>query len=82
MKLGEALVKEALITRQQLEQALKRQVQFGGRIGTNLVELRFLEEEDLSKFLSRFFRLPAVPARPVELHSGRSDQFGKQGACR
>lgn len=60
MKLGEALVKEALITRQQLEQALKRQVQFGGRIGTNLVELRFLEEEELSKFLSRFFKLPAV----------------------
>ncbi len=62
MKLGEALVKEALITRQQLEQALKRQVQFGGRLGTNLVELRFLEEQDLSKFLSRFFRLPEVPA--------------------
>jgi hypothetical protein len=62
MKLGEALVKEAFITRQQLEQALKRQVQFGGRLGTNLVELRFLEEQDLSKFLSRFFRLPEMPA--------------------
>jgi hypothetical protein len=60
MKLGEALIKEALITRQQLEQALKRQVQFGGRIGTNLVELRFLEEEELSNFLSRYFKLPAV----------------------
>jgi hypothetical protein len=43
-----------------LDQALKRQVQFGGRIGTNIVELRFLEEEELSKFLSRHFRLPAV----------------------
>jgi hypothetical protein len=60
MKLGEALIKEALITRQQLEQALKRQVQFGGRIGTNLVELRFIEEEELSNFLSRYFKLPAV----------------------
>jgi len=60
MKLGEALVKEALITRQQLDQALKRQVQFGGRIGTNLVELRFLEEEELSSFLSRFLKIPAV----------------------
>lgn len=60
MKLGEALIKEALITRQQLEQALKRQVQFGGRIGTNLVELRFLEEEELSNFLGRYFKLPAV----------------------
>jgi hypothetical protein len=60
MKLGEALVRETLITKQQLDQALKRQVQFGGRIGTNLVELRFIEEEDLSKFLGRFFKVPAV----------------------
>jgi len=60
MKLGEALVKEALITKQQLDQALKRQVQFGGRVGTNIVELRFIEEEELSKFLSRHFRLPSV----------------------
>jgi len=60
MKLGEALIKEALITGQQLDQALKRQVQFGGRIGTNLVELRFLEEEELSKFLGKYFKLSAA----------------------
>jgi hypothetical protein len=61
MKLGEALIKEALITKQQLDQALKRQVQFGGRIGTNIVELRFLEEEELLRFLSRYFKLPPAP---------------------
>lgn len=60
MKLGEALIKEGLITRQQIELALQRQVQFGGRIGTNLVELRVLGEEELTKFLSKFFRTPAV----------------------
>jgi hypothetical protein len=60
MKLGEALVKETLITRQQLDQALMRQIQFGGRIGTNLLELRYLEEEELSKFLGKYFRIPAV----------------------
>ncbi len=61
MKLGEALLKEALITRQQLDEALKRQIQFGGRIGTNLVELRFIEEKELAGFLSSFFRVPAAP---------------------
>jgi len=71
MKLGEALIKEVLITRQQLEQALMRQVQFGGRIGTNIVELRFLEEEELSKFLARFFRLPAIS--PEQLNSISED---------
>jgi hypothetical protein len=60
MKLGEALVKEGLVTRQQLETALQRQVQFGGRIGTNLVELQILGEEELTKFLSSYFRIPAV----------------------
>jgi hypothetical protein len=60
MKLGEALIKDALITKEQLHQALERQVQFGGRIGTNLIELRFISEEDLSKFLGKFFRLPSI----------------------
>ena len=60
MKLGEALVKEALITKQQLNQALERQVVFGGRIGTNIVELRFIEEDQLTLFLSKYFKLPAV----------------------
>ena len=38
MKLGEALVKEALITKHHLSQALERQIVFGGRIGTKLNE--------------------------------------------
>lgn len=62
MKLGEALVKEALITRQQLHEALERQVLFGGRIGTNVVELRFIEEAELTKFLARYFKIPAATA--------------------
>ncbi len=60
MKLGEALVKEALITKDQLNQALERQVVFGGRIGTNIVELRFIDEDQLTHFLSKYFHLPAV----------------------
>ena len=60
MKLGEALVREGLITRQKLELALQRQVQFGGRIGTNLVEMRFLGEDELTRFLARYFNVPPV----------------------
>ncbi len=65
LKLGEALVKDSLITREQLRLALERQVIFGGRIGTNIVELGILTERDLSAFLSRFFKIPAVD--PVQL---------------
>lgn len=60
LKLGEALVKDSLITREQLKLALERQVIFGGRIGTNIVELGILTEKDLSAFLSRYFKIPAV----------------------
>lgn len=67
MKLGEALVKDSLITREQLRLALERQVIFGGRIGTNIVELGILTEKDLSAFLGRFFKHPSVD--PVQLAS-------------
>jgi len=60
MKVGEELIKEGLITREQLENALQRQVQFGGRIGTNLVELKFLSENELTKFLGRYFKVPPI----------------------
>lgn len=60
MKLGDALVKEGLVTRQQIDLALQRQVMFGGRIGTNLLELRVMGEEELTGFLSKFFRIPSV----------------------
>ncbi len=60
MKLGEALVRESLITREQLKLALERQVIFGGRIGTNIVELGILREKELGAFLGRFFRAPAA----------------------
>lgn len=60
MKLGEALVKEGLITRDQLSRALERQVMFGCRLGTNLIEMRFVTDEELTGFLSRHYRVPAV----------------------
>lgn len=63
MKLGEALVRDSLITRDQLREALERQVIFGGRIGTNIVERGFLKEAELAGFLSRYFKVPAVDVR-------------------
>lgn len=60
MKLGEALVGKGLITKQELNLALERQVVFGGRIGTNLLELRILSEEDLTRFIGEYFRLPYI----------------------
>lgn len=65
MKVGELLVGEGLITPIELEEALKCQVIFGGRLGTNLIELGLLDEEELARTLSRKLGLPWVD--PPEL---------------
>jgi hypothetical protein len=57
---SEALIKIGLITDKQLKEALDRQGVFGGRIDTNLVELRFVDDTKLALFLAKFLNLPAV----------------------
>jgi hypothetical protein len=66
MKLGEALVSVDLITNDQLKEALKRQVMFGGRIGTNLIELGHIKEQDIVAFFSKYFKTPAVDPKVLE----------------
>lgn len=67
MKLGNMLVKERIITEAQLEEALRNQVIFGGKVGTNLIELGYISAELLAEHLSRHKGVPQ--ARPGELHS-------------
>jgi len=58
IRLGELLLAEKLVTVDQLEEALEAQVVHGGRLGTNLVELGFLQEADLARMLGRQHNLP------------------------
>ncbi|GAW68145.1 general secretory system protein E [Geoanaerobacter pelophilus] len=53
MRLGELLVNAGKITPTQLEETLKGQAIFGGRFGTNLVEMGYLDEQELAHFLSQ-----------------------------
>ncbi|MBZ4421718.1 general secretion pathway protein GspE [Myxococcus sp. RHSTA-1-4] len=53
MRLGELLLKEGLVTAEGLEEALEAQVVQGGRLGTNLLELGLLSEQDLAKSLGQ-----------------------------
>jgi len=58
MRLGELLVSAGKITPAQLEETLKGQAIFGGRFGTNLVEMGYLDEHDLAHFLSKKTGIP------------------------
>jgi hypothetical protein len=53
MRLGELLLQEKLITPQALEEALESQVVHGGRLGTNLVELGLVSEQELARVLGK-----------------------------
>jgi type IV pilus assembly protein PilB len=59
-KLGEILVRENLITPQQLREALEYQRQNGGRLGFNLVKLGLLSDDVITAVLSRQYGVPSV----------------------
>jgi len=59
-RLGDLLVKEKIITQEQLQQATKNQKENNSRLGAALVKLGFLTEEDFTNFLSRQYGVPAI----------------------
>lgn len=60
LKIGELLREAGLIDDFQLQTALGEQRRWGGRLGTSLVKLGFVEEPVLMRFLSRRLELPLV----------------------
>jgi len=58
--LGELLISANKITEDQLLTVLESQITEGGRLGTNLIELGYISEEELTHFLSEQFQLPIV----------------------
>jgi len=59
-RLGDLLVKEKVITQEQLEQATKLQKESHTRLASALVKLGFLSDEDVTNFLSRQYGVPAI----------------------
>ena len=66
-KLGEILVREGLITLDQLKKALMEQKGTGMRLGYTLVKLGFVEETEVTKMLARQYRMPAVDLSRFEV---------------
>ena len=65
-RLGELLVASGLLTTEQIEQALRAQVMWGARLGTNLIELGFIDLDQLSTALGQQHGMPAALARHFE----------------
>ena len=59
-KLGEILVRENLVTPQQLREALDYQRTGGGRLGSNLVKLGMISDDVITAVLSRQYGVPSI----------------------
>jgi type IV pilus assembly protein PilB len=68
-QIGELLVKENLITTEQLDIALKQQRQSGGRLGSILINLGFVEDDDITSLLSRKYGVPSINLTFFEIDS-------------
>jgi len=66
-RLGEILLREGLITQDQLKKALLEQKNTGMRLGYTLVKLGLVEETEISKMLARQYRMPAVDLSRFEV---------------
>jgi len=59
-RLGEMLIEKGIIDEMQLEVAMGRQKQWGGRLGSHLVRLGFISEMLLMKFLCTQLHFPGA----------------------
>jgi type IV pilus assembly protein PilB len=66
-RIGDLLVREGMITREQLDKALQEQRQNGTRVGYNLVKLGFVKELELTKMLAKQYKMQAVDLSRFEV---------------
>ena len=67
VRIGELLLKEKRITPEQLQEALNSQKATGGKLGSNLVKLGFVADEDITAILSRQYGVPSINLEDFEI---------------
>ena len=66
-KIGEILLKAELISNDQLHQALQEQKRTGERLGSLLVKMGFLAEDEILSCLSKQFGVPAIDLETFQI---------------
>ncbi len=67
VKLGELLLKENMVTPEQLQEALAQQKTSGGKLGRVFVELGYVRDEDITSLLSRQYGVPSINLEHFEV---------------
>jgi type IV pilus assembly protein PilB len=68
-RIGELLLKEKRITKDQLEEALIAQRATGGKLGFNLVKLGFVKDDEITSLLSKQYGVPSIALSSFEIDS-------------
>ncbi|MFZ5475772.1 MAG: type IV-A pilus assembly ATPase PilB [Myxococcota bacterium] len=66
-RLGELLVREKLISPLQLQKAMEGQRSSGGRLGHQLTKLGYIDENELTAFLSKQYGVPSINLADFEV---------------
>jgi len=67
VRLGEILLKESLITQDQLQKALEFQRANGGKLGSCLTKMGFITDDDITGVLSRQYGVPSINLKFYEI---------------
>jgi len=67
VRLGEILVKESLISQEQLHKALEYQRANGGKLGSCLTKMGYITDDDITGVLSRQYGVPSINLKYYEI---------------
>ena len=67
VRLGEILLKESLITQDQLDKALEFQRSNGGKLGSCLAKMGYITDDDITGVLSRQYGVPSINLKYYEI---------------
>ncbi len=82
LRIGDLLVQQQLITEQQLQDALRQQKVTGQKIGRMLIDLGFIEEDQLLRLLSRQLKIPFLELGDYSFNTGVTQRLPETYARR
>jgi type IV pilus assembly protein PilB len=66
-RIGELLVREKMLSIQQLQQAQEESKRTGRRLGATLARLGFVRDQELTQFVARQYSLPAINLGDIDI---------------
>ena len=76
-RLGEILIEDGVLTKENLEEALHQQKKEGGLIGQILIRLGYISEENLVAAIGKQLQIPYLPLSNYSINIEATQAFGE-----